>query len=186
MSQASIESVQQTIVTLTTKVEAARAETRRWQVVTILTPVIVTAALGLLAERWKASIQERIDNRSQQLSTRLAITEEFYKRKLTVHEQLFKQLVGALNGLKDARFNTGRKAEATNGLAALYANYTSNGLYISPDLLKLVKEFVRAGNDCAPLYPEGKTEIGSVEDLFNKAQRQMGIDLQLLEFSTVR
>lgn len=180
-----LESVQQTLTTLTVKVESAQKETRRWQVIALLIPVIATAALGIIGDKWKSSLQATIDQRSKELSTRLALTEEFYKRKLNVHEALYKQLVVVVNALKDAKFNTDKRAEAVNSLAALYAGYTTGGLYLSRDLVSLLKEFEETATTTPVLYSNGTATIADLQDLFVKTEQQMVKDLQLSEIGSL-
>jgi hypothetical protein len=184
--QPTFETIQQTIVNLQTSVDEAKAETKRWQVVAILLPVLATVILGFVADRWKLSLQETIDQRSQQLSTRLALTEEYYKQKLAEHERLHKQMVVVMNSLKDARFNTDMRAEAVNRMRDLYDDYSTAGLYVSPDLLKLLKQFAETATNIPPLSPHGTASIAELRDVFEKAEKQMVKDLQLAQISTVR
>jgi hypothetical protein len=186
MTPPTLESVQETIVALTVRVEQAQTETKRWQVITILLPVVATAILGLLVERSKSSIQEQINMRSQQLGARLVLTEEFYKRKLDVHEKIYKQLVVVVAALQDAKFNPDKRTEAVNSLATLYNDYTSSGLYVGPELLAILKHFEDTATGFPALYSGGTATMGQLNTLFAAAQQRMARDLQLDDLQVVR
>jgi hypothetical protein len=183
MNPATIESLRQTIVHLTATVEKTQVETRRWQVIALLLPVVATAVLGYIGEQWKSTLQTSIDTHSKELGMRLSLTEEFYKRKLTVHQEQYQKLVTAMTALTDARFNPDSKAQAVNSLAQLTERTRSAGLYLSPMLVTLLKQFGDTATLLPSLYPQGTARIADLNALFERIQQQMINDLQLTQFN---
>src|SRR5437016_11396339 len=103
-----LESLNLSIVRVENRIETVRTkqdETRKWQIfIVILTP-LATAVLGGLVWLWQSQLQQHIDEQTRELTTRLALTEEFYRRKLTVYEKVHQQTTDLTNALNDVRFN---------------------------------------------------------------------------------
>jgi hypothetical protein len=74
-----------------------QAESKLLKATYIALPVV----LGFVVWILQLGTNQKIDSTSKKLATRLALTEEFYKRKLTIYEELEKQMAGLAEAMKD-------------------------------------------------------------------------------------
>jgi hypothetical protein len=145
-----------------------------WQVLTLALPVMLTALLGLY-----------VDRRIEGLKSRLDLTSEFYKKKLSVYENNHKQMVVLIEALHNAQIDPVSKATAIESLHNLNQGYTVDSLYISNDLLKKLRELYKAGVDMPAVRPSGKGNIATLMTKVSDVEDQMKKDLHLDEIGQI-
>src|SRR5262249_29574798 len=105
-----------------------------WELVTIALPVLLTVGLGWWVTRAQTQITQTIDDQKQELTTKLAITQEYQKRKLDAYQECTRSvsnLTQALDALQmDPRDQTG----ATDAVRAVYGCTENNMLYVTQEV----------------------------------------------------
>jgi hypothetical protein len=161
---------------------AKREESKKWQIVIVLSAPIATAVLGCFVWFWQSGLQHHIDDQAHELTSRLALSEEFYRRKLAVYEKIHQQTVDLVNALNDVGLNpTSQKAAAIDSIHALYMNYSSSTLYVSSQLRSDLEKLVDSSGHLHPLDLNGKVSMDMVENELKSIEDQMKIDLHLDE-----
>lgn len=156
-------------------------ESKRWDILL----AICTALIGFAVWKAQSGIQAHIDEASREVTTRLAITQQFYSRKLATYEDVHRQMATLVRSLKDARFNTGAKKTAVDSLNELYVSYTTNSLYLSNDLVSHIRLLVSLGNQLPSLYPPGKTTMQEIDVQVTAIEDQMKKDLHVEELGKI-
>jgi hypothetical protein len=156
-------------------------ESKRWQV----TLAIITAIIGFSIWYAEHQIEKNIDKAKTELTTRLAITQQFYARKLATYEEVHRQMASLVSALADAQFNTAAKTTAVDNLHKLYLAYTQNSLYLSDQLVIRLKHLVDIGNQLPSLYPQGKTTMHDINNQVASIEDQMKNDLHTEELGRI-
>ena len=179
-----LESLNLSIVRVENRIETVRTkqdETRKWQIfIVILTP-LATAVLGGLVWLWQSQLQQHIDEQTRELTTRLALTEEFYRRKLTVYEKVHQQTTDLTNALNDVRFNPASKKLAIDSVHTLYVSYSNDTLYLSEALVNDLANLVDLSAHLPALDSNGKTTMQEVGERLSSIEREMKSDLHVDE-----
>jgi hypothetical protein len=118
--------------TITAKI-AATTESTFWK----MAPVVLPVLLGALIWWLQLGTNQRIDAAGKELSAKLALREEFYKRKFTVYEDAHKQMIavlGAADALRIEPASAQKRADLADNLLRLYEVVGTNGLYMSKDV----------------------------------------------------
>jgi hypothetical protein len=156
-------------------------DSKRWQIFL----AIVTALIGFSVWYAQGRIQQRIDDKSHELEARLALNQEYYRRKLTTYETVHKEMSNLINALDEVRFQSGGKKSANDALHKLYLSYTTNSLYLSGEVAKQLEDLVELGNRLPSLDRSGKTTMGQLEQRVASVEEQMKKDLGLQEIGKI-
>ena len=114
--------------------EIHKTDSKLWKILPTLVQVVLTAVLAVGGTIATAGIQHSITDSGHRIASRFNLTEEFYKRRLSTHEQLYMKLQTLLTAVREAQV-TRRQNEVNKALADLYTYYKQKGLYLSPALL---------------------------------------------------
>jgi hypothetical protein len=110
-------------------------ESKTWQLLVVLLPSALTIFLGVFVWWLQIKTNQNIDTSSKQVSTRLALTEEYYKRQFTVYDNAYKRMLQVLTAVQNLDpKDTKTKTEAENRLTQLNLWSQTNGLYITKDV----------------------------------------------------
>ncbi len=162
---------------------------KRGSAIKIVLPIILSAALGLLvwyfenkiqtqAAENNRSIQGKVEENNRLLSTRLALTEEFYKRKLDAYEKTCTQIARLEESLErydGLELNPDVGAQATDSMNAVDHLSKSDFLYLSPkfkdqlsDLWQMgVDRMSTSGGDNADTKKKLSAQIKNLRDEMN-------------------
>lgn len=110
----------------------------------ILLPSLVTALIGFGIWSTQKDIEQKVEKNNRMIQTRLALSEEFYKRRLTVYEATCKEVATVKDALDQAQLDT---AKAADSLKSLHHFRQSNALYISDNLETSLADVWEAGID---------------------------------------
>jgi hypothetical protein len=108
-----------------------KGESKKFKVMLALIPVAATVGLGFYVAR-------KVDQSKQEITTRLAIQEEFYKRKLATYEKTYAQMAEfnqALNSLRVDPDSVEAGMKAFQSMAEFDKFRRSNALYIRSDVM---------------------------------------------------
>ena len=134
---------------------------KRGSAIKIVLPILLSAALGLLvwyfenkiqtqAAENNRSIQGKVEENNRLLSTRLALTEEFYKRKLDAYEKTSTQIARLEESLErydGLELNPEVGAQATDSMNAVDHLSKSDFLYLSPKFKDQLSDLWQMGVD---------------------------------------
>ncbi len=157
----------------------SQSESKLWKVAYVVLPVI----LGFVIWRLQVNTNQAIDHTSKKLATRLALTEEFYKKKLAVYEDADKQMAGIMEGLKDLRLDpkdSNMRRLAADNVRKLSELSKTNGLFLKKDVSDglLDVAFLAAGmiddQSAAKLQPLTDKIISVEKTMTEELQGQMG------------
>ena len=110
----------------------------------IVLPSLITALIGFGIWNTQKDIEQKVEKNNRMIQTRLALSEEFYKRRLTVYEATCKEVATVKDALDQAQLDTGKAADS---LASLDKFRRSNALYISDNLENSLSDLWGAGID---------------------------------------
>jgi hypothetical protein len=160
--------------TLLKAIKEGRERPRWWDLVTIVLPIL----LGLYVWNVQATIQKKIDDQAKNLTTRLSLTEEFYKRQLTVHEKIVDKMSALLEAQRTARLHKalGTERNLHKAIREYYDSYNTPKLYVSP---KLLEELGGLWSEIAPNDPEQVNDAAvrkRVEAILNQMSQDANVE----------
>jgi hypothetical protein len=126
-----VEEHQQVVIAKVAAGQGEKGESTLFKVALVLLPLVTTALLGFYIDR-------KVDQGKQEVTTRLAIQEEFYKRKLTIYEKTYEQMAEfnqALNDLRADPSNIEAGVNAFKRMTEFDKFRRTNALYISPKVM---------------------------------------------------
>jgi hypothetical protein len=157
----------------------SQSESKVWKVAYIVLPVV----LGFVVWGLQLNTNQKIDSTGKKLATRLALTEAFYKKKLTVYEDAYEQMAGIMEALRDLspdRSDSNMRKVATDKVRKLSELTKTNGLFLTKDVSEGLTEvaFTAAGMTNPQAADKLQTlaeKIESVEKVMtDEVQGQMG------------
>jgi hypothetical protein len=117
-----------------------------WEILKVLVPTAFTTLFGLYIWNVQTEIKNKVDRNSQMLQTRLALSEEFYKRKLDVYQDACKRVASVKEALDQASTDDMKtETEAIDRLAELDRFNKTNTLYMSDELEKGLSDLWSSG-----------------------------------------
>jgi hypothetical protein len=127
---------------------AQQSESKFWKFLYVVIPVLLGFAIWALQIR----TNQNIDAASKKLATRLALTEEFYKEKISVYEAADNQMVAVIDAFQDLRVepnNVDRKKLTVDNLRKLSEMSKTNGLFMTREVSAALADvsFTGAGLD---------------------------------------
>jgi hypothetical protein len=142
----------------------ADAESKTWKIIQLAVPVLLTALLGLAIWWVQTGITQRIDRASRELSMQLALTEDFYKKKLSIYENADKQMRQVLAAIRDLRFDPNKKkrSAAIDELRQLNDTAEVNGMYMSEQASQAIKDVWFLAANARLLSPDGSTSLQEI------------------------
>lgn len=161
------------------KVEETK-ESKFFKVALALSPVLATAFLGWLVWEAQLSANEKIENNSKQLASRLVLTEEFYKRKFDVYQDAYKKMLRLLAAVKNLELNrqdaNGNK-EAVTCLNELYLSSQTNGLYMTDEVSKGLQEVWNTALTLPQFDPTANGNTGALKAKITEVEKLMQNEL---------
>ena len=163
---------------LSKKLEAKDA--RGWQVAMALVPVIATALLGLLVFYLHKDTNANIDRTSKLLSTRLALSQQFYEQRFKVYEDADRSMVRLLAAVNNLDRNPGdiaKKKEAADLLFQLYGSSRTNSFYMTPEVSKGLTHVWSIATQLPQLMNGGTEQISDLSAAIRTLEAQMRKEL---------
>ena len=99
---------------------------KKWQAFLVILPILLTGSLG-------AWISYKFDNQKQELGARLALTQEYEKRKVAVYEDCAKDLSLLLQALQLLDINPRDRKAADDSIHDIYECALNHSLYVSDE-----------------------------------------------------
>jgi hypothetical protein len=118
---------------------------------------IATAFIAFSIWQNQASIQQSIEHSNKALSTRLALSEELYKKKLSLYETASNDINGLIKALLRAEVNDQdrqAKLQISKSLIGINDLYQTKKLYLPDDVEQKLGEFWRIASDWQGLKSE--------------------------------
>lgn len=162
--------------TITAKI-AATTESTFWK----MAPVVLPVLLGALIWWLQLGTNQRIDAAGKELSAKLALREEFYKRKFTVYEDAHKQMIavlGAAEALRIEPASAQKRADLADSLLRLYEVAGTNGLYMSKDVADGLMDIWVTGTGVRELNATGTTSISKMSQEIARVEELMKRELE--------
>jgi|ERR1043166_1521608 hypothetical protein len=98
-------------------------ESRKWKVGMVLLPIFLSAILGFMIFNAQQRIQKDVSDKSENLKTQLALMQEFYKKKLSVYEEVHRQIASLVDSLQSVQINPESVGKASENLRAVNQTY---------------------------------------------------------------
>ena len=187
------------VAALHEKVEAIQTAqaNKTWDILKLVLPIVLTAVLGLMvwyfqnqiqknADEHNREIQAKVDENNRLLSTRLALTEEFYKRKLAEYEKVgivIAKLREALDRYDELEVDPEIGAQASDNTNAVRVLKESDFLFFSSKFRDKLDELWIIG-----VHVIGKRELEAdvktnLADLIKSLRDEMNTDLHTSDLS---
>lgn len=115
-------------------------ESRVWPIMMTVLPVLLTVGLGWWVTRAQMQITKTIDDQKQELTTRLALTQEYQKRKLDVYQECTKNASNLTQALEALRMDPGDQKAASDAVHDLYSCTQNNVLYVTQDVVNALEK----------------------------------------------
>jgi hypothetical protein len=168
-------------------------ESRSWQLLVLVVPVVLTSILAALGYAAQARLQEGVESSTRLVSSkiarsdelfksRIALGEELYKRRLNIYEKAYVRMLALQRGIREYQTTRDQRA-MNNSLAALNSYYNENAIYLSTDLhAQLVDLWYTAGQIGRP----GGPPDAAVQPQLDKIERTIARDLYVGELLRVQ
>ncbi len=166
-----------TLLAVDKKLSEAKDERKNIQIGMALATAIITAVVGFAGWLAQSRVQQHIDEKSQELEARLAMTQQVYGRKLAIYESVHQQVTGLVKALGQVQVDSGAKKSAVDALSNLYMAYTTDSLYLSDEVVNQLKQLVILGGQLPSLDLSGSTTMDQVTGQISSIEVQMKTDL---------
>lgn len=160
-------------------------DTGGWKVLMVVLPIILSSILGFMIFNAQQRIQKDVSDKSENLKTQLALMQEFYKKKLTVYEEVHGQIASLVDSLQSVQINPESVGKASESLRLVNQTYKINNLYLSNELADELKALWKLGIEIPALRPSGKSTIGEILSQVSLIEAQMKKDLQVNEIGEI-
>jgi hypothetical protein len=154
-----------------------KQDSRTWETFKIILPVVLTVGLGLWVFMLQKSVEQKLEEQKQDLSARLALTQEYQKRKVAVYETCAKEMSNLVQGLELLRIDPGDQKQASEAVHDLYECARNNSLYVSE---RVAEELSQVRSDAITdlqVARSGSLNIGAVEKDISATETQMKKEL---------
>jgi hypothetical protein len=148
-------------------------------------PVLLTAAAGFFVWFMQISTNQRIDEASKKLATRLSVTEAFQKKKLSVYEEANTRMVMLMGNLEDLRLNPNdftQKTAAFDNVRKL-TDMSKNSFYMTDDVAKGLSDLAFTIATSRPLNGQPGNNLKAVTDMVQRVEAQMKKEFHAFEVS---
>ena len=150
-----------------------------WQLASLVIPVLLTGWLTFMFSGVQQQVKQAADQQSAILSTRLAMTEDVYKRMLTAYDNTYTQMTLLNDALQNLQPNaTDNPAylnrQAADALTTLNALNKMNKLYMSEEVGKDLGDLWWAGTQ----FVRNKGTQDAVTQKIADLEKQMKADIQ--------
>jgi hypothetical protein len=161
-----------------TAIKEASASNRAWDILKAVLPILLTTLLGFWVWYTQNKIQSKVEESNRLLSTRLALTEEFYKRKLNQYEATSKEIADLEQSLEqydERESDPTIGTRASNSMSAVDRLRKSDFLYLTDkfkgelgDLWDIGIDRMRSnGNDDTEIKKKLRDQIKQLKDEMN-------------------
>jgi hypothetical protein len=155
-------------------------ESKGWQLAMALVPTLATALLGLLVFHLQIKTNAAIDRASKQLSTRLALSQQFYEQRFTIYKDAdhrMVQLLAALNNLDRNPHDVDMKKQAADLIAQLSFTSRTNGFYMTPEVSQDLANVWSIATDLPQMAGTGTKQINDLNNAIKVVEDQMRREL---------
>ncbi len=149
------------------------------EVAKILLPSLVTALIGFGIWSTQKDIEQTVEKNNRMIQMRLALSEEVFKRQLTVYEATCKEIATMQQALTQER--NGKKA--ADSLESLHLFRQSNALYISDKVETSLSDLWEAGINVMMMQAEDEAVKKRVAERIATAHVHMKDELKVNELS---
>jgi hypothetical protein len=166
-------------------IKDATQSNRAWDILKIVLPVLLTTILGFLIWYTQTKIQHKVEENSRLLSTRLALTEEFYRHKLKTYEDTCAEIARLRESLErygDKEVDPEVGAQATDSMAAVDRLSKSEFLYLSDTFKTRLSDLWQIGRIRMETNEEGELRK-QLADQIELLRLEMNSDLHTKELS---
>ena len=155
-------------------------EPRIWLFAMALVPTLATALLGLLVFHLQIKTNAAIDRASKQLSTRLALSQQFYEQRFTIYKDADRrmvQLLSAVNNLDRNPNDADMKKEAANSVVQLGFASRTNGFYMTPEVSQGLANVWSIATDLPQMVGAGTRQIDDLNNAIKRVEDEMRKEL---------
>lgn len=153
--------------------DEAKKDSHLWQIILAIIPIVLTVGLGWWVTRAQTEIVRRIDDQKQDLTTRLALTQEYQKRKLDVYQACAKSMSILADSLQPLRMDPKDLKAASDAVRDLYDCTHNNSLYTTKDIAELLDRVQADGIAVMQNASGGNVNTDPLEQDIIAAERQM-------------
>ena len=173
------------MIELEAKLDEAKQERKLLQLGVALDTAIITAVVGFGGWLAQSRVQAHIDQRSQELEAKLALTQQFYGRKLAVYENIYQQMARLADALSVVSVVPDGQKSAVDAGHTLFVAYTSNRLYLSDTVVNELAQLVDQATRLPAISPAGKVTPQDVNNQISLVAVQMKKDLGVEELGKI-
>ena len=153
--------------------EKVEKDSHGWQIALTIIPVVLTIGLGWWVTKAQTEIVRRIDDQKQDLTTRLALTQEYQKRKLDVYQACAKSMSSLSDSLQPLRMDPKDLKAASDSVRDLYDCRQNNSLYVTRDVAALLAQVQNDGIVVMQNAAGGNVDTKRLEEDILATENQM-------------
>jgi hypothetical protein len=168
---------QQQVVAVRLGTEKEGGGSKLYELVKIMIPVVATALLGLWVFFLQQTTLGKMEEQKQDLGTRLALTQEYQKRKVAIYESCANEMSNLIQGLELMRIDRTNQKLASDSVYALYVCSRNNELYVSSDVAQALSDVRSHAIDDLQNASSQRPKTGVVEKDISKAEDLMRKEL---------
>lgn len=162
-------------------------ETPLFRLVTLLLPIVLTSLLSLWVYRVQASISDKVDRESKALQARLGLTQDYYKARLKIYQDVHVRVVNLLEKTAVSAGAPPSAAELDDSIGELHHSYSTSSIFLTRSLLSdlsgLWNQAMTANRSSDSIKSEQVDAIAAAADAVEARMRE---DLLIDELSAAQ
>lgn len=121
--------------------------------------VALPVLLGFLVWALQLKTNQKIDSTSKELATRLALTEEYYKKQLSIYEDADGKMASIVEELRDMRVDPSRRAVAADDVRNLSELVKTKKIFFSAEVHDALEDVAFTAAGLTDPHPTSTAQI---------------------------
>lgn len=138
--------------------------------------VALPVLLGFFVWALQLKTNQKIDSTSKELATRLALTEEYYKKQLAIYEDADGKMASIVEELRDMRADPSRRTPATDDVRNLSELVKTKKIFFSADVHHALEDVAFTAAGLTDPHPTSTVQI--LAEKVDSAERLMTAELE--------
>jgi hypothetical protein len=152
---------------------------RTWELTLLATQIGLAALIGIVVLPLQSKITSAVERETAELSVRLAISHEFYQRRLAAYEEIHISALDVVDAVRLAQVVSRPVSRLAETARVLFSSSQRHSLYLTENMRALSARLWRDALDIARAGRATPSQAAAVAELASEIDEQMAQDLHV-------